>query len=524
MNNWARRNIGAWALRLWPLASRLAPLLTGGCALAVYLLTMAPTLAWGHDFAGRDSGDFISAAWFLGVPHPPGYPSYTILAWLFARLPWGSVAWRVHLLSGCAGAGTVTLLYLIARRLMRAADWACDLAAWGAVVGALLLGFAPLFWSHALIAEVYALHLFFIALILWLMLRWRDGDGPLAAAALAFGLGMGNHITLTFLGPTILLLLWEGRERLTGRQLLLSALALTAGLSVYLYLPWRAATDPIINWGGADTRDGFWWMVSGRGYRHFFFALPRAEWLPRLDEWAARSSDQFNLVVWPLALLGLWDLARRDRWLASGSLVHAAINLVYSVGYDVSDAYVHLLPAYLYLVLWAGQGAAFLLSIAHHLREPGWRSTAVTGLVVLGLLLLPLLSLTQEWAGMDLTHDRRAQTYAQEALEAVEPGALILVDSDVHTFTLWYYYYVEGLRPDVEVVNYPMLNFDWYKRTVTIHHPDVVLPGPEDAYISKLEAVQHNLERRPVYITEEEEKLGDLQQTPAGPLWRVTRP
>jgi hypothetical protein len=52
----------------------------------------------------------------------------------------------------------------------------------------------------------------------------------------------------------------------------------------------------------------------------------------------------------------------------------------------------------------------------------------------------------------------------------------------------------------------------------------VALPGPEDTYISKLEAVQHNLERRPVYITEEEEKLGDLQQTPVGPLWRVTRP
>jgi len=519
----AKRHIGKWQVdpqALRERSLRLTPLLLGGLAFVVYLLTMAPVLTWAH--AGRDGGDLITAARFLGVPHPTGYPTYTMLAWLFTRLPLGSVAWRVHLLSGLAAAVTVALVYVIGRRL--AAEEMREPAALGAAVGALLLAFSPLFWGQSLIAEVYTLHLFFITLILWLTLRWRDGESPLPLAALAFGLGMGNHITLTFLGPAILLLLWSGRERLSLRVVLGSALALAAGLLVYLYLPWRAATNPVINWGNPETWEGFSWVISGQGYRRFFFALPADELTSRLEDWWNLSGDQFPILAWPLAAWGLWGLARRHRWLALGTFLHVAINLVYSIGYDVSDAFVHLLPVYLYLALWMGQGAVYLLMAIIRLGRPGQRPQEVLTLVTVGLLVLPVVSLAEEWAGMDLTHDRDAYNYAQEALELVEPDALILVGSDVYTFALWYQRYVEGLRPDVATVNYAMLSFDWYQRTVASYHPDVVLPSPDDAKTTKLAHVLRNLNGRAVYIAEDEDDLPGLQLTPVGSLWRVTTP
>ncbi|MGD9101843.1 MAG: DUF2723 domain-containing protein, partial [Anaerolineae bacterium] len=61
----------------------------------VYGLTLAPGLTWAH--YGADGGDLVTAAHTLGVPHPPGYPTYTLLAWLFTRLSLGNVAWRVNL-------------------------------------------------------------------------------------------------------------------------------------------------------------------------------------------------------------------------------------------------------------------------------------------------------------------------------------------------------------------------------------------------------------------------------------------
>ena len=516
----------AWERVLTPRVIRLLPVVLAGFAFVVYLFTMAPRLTWEH--AGRDGGDLITAAWYMGVPHPTGYPTYTLLAALFARLPMGSIAWRVHLFSGLTSAVTVALVFLIGRRLARRQAEPIDApATLGAAVGALLLAFSRLFWGHALIAEVYALHLFFIALVLWLMLRWRDGEGALPWAALAFGLGMGNHITLTFLGPVILLLLWSGRDRLTWRGVLLSALALMVGLLVYLYLPLSAATDPLINWGDPDTREGFEWVVTGEGYRRFFFALPYEKLSTRLDDWRILTGAQFTILAWPLAVLGMWELTRRYGLLALGTFLHAAINLVYSIGYNTTDAFVLMLPVYFYVALWMGQGAGWFLDVVKGWRRWDWRSHSPRRPVLVVLLtvcvcVLPLISLVKDWTHMDLTDDHRAEDWAKGALEAVEPGSLILVGADAYTFALWYYHDVEGVRPDVTVVNEAMYAFEWYQRTLAVHNPDVPLPSSDEPGSKKVDQVLRNLDRRAVYITEDEDNLPGLELTPVGEVWRVT--
>jgi hypothetical protein len=217
----------------------------------------------------------------------------------------------------------------------------------------------------------------------------------------------------------------------------------------------------------------------------------------------------------------LWGLFRRQRWLALGTCAHAVLSLVYSVSYDTTDAFVYLLPAYFYVALWTGWGMALLLEQVRDWGEPDPR---LSGIVAAGLLLVPLILVAQRWERMDLTHDREVETYAQETLEVVEPGALILVSSDAYTFALWYYHYVEGLRPDVLVINKPMLSFEWYRHTVTVHHPELVLPGPSTVKTRKLNTVLNNIDQRAVYIAEDEEDLGDMVLTPVGRLWRVTRP
>ena len=75
---------------LYPLASFLVPFV-------VYWRTMCPALYIG------DGGDFITASHTLGVPHPPGYPLYTLLGKLFLLLPIpggiGWAAWRMNFMS-----------------------------------------------------------------------------------------------------------------------------------------------------------------------------------------------------------------------------------------------------------------------------------------------------------------------------------------------------------------------------------------------------------------------------------------
>jgi len=136
----------------------LLPAALGLASFAVYLRTLAPTVLPG------DAGEFQFAAPLLGVAHPTGYPLYILLGKLWTLLvPWGDLAQRMNLFSAFGAALAVALFYLVARQLSG--------RSLVAAIAALTLAFSRTFWSQAVVAEVYALHSFFIAAILYLALR-----------------------------------------------------------------------------------------------------------------------------------------------------------------------------------------------------------------------------------------------------------------------------------------------------------------------------------------------------------------
>src|SRR5437016_10556422 len=73
-----------------------------------YLLTLAP------DLTLEDSGELAVGSYYAGVPHPPGYPVWTIYSWLFtALIPISNVAYRVAVSSAVAGALSCGLIALM---------------------------------------------------------------------------------------------------------------------------------------------------------------------------------------------------------------------------------------------------------------------------------------------------------------------------------------------------------------------------------------------------------------------------
>lgn len=68
-------------------------------ALTVYLGTLAPNVTLGF------SGILSVGAMYAGVPHPPGYPLWTLYAWVFTELlPFSNIAWRAAVASAVAAA------------------------------------------------------------------------------------------------------------------------------------------------------------------------------------------------------------------------------------------------------------------------------------------------------------------------------------------------------------------------------------------------------------------------------------
>ena len=59
-----------------------------------YYFSLAP------DLTLEDSGELAVGSFYAGVPHPPGYPVWTLFTWLICELvPFYNIAWRVALAS-----------------------------------------------------------------------------------------------------------------------------------------------------------------------------------------------------------------------------------------------------------------------------------------------------------------------------------------------------------------------------------------------------------------------------------------
>lgn len=171
-----------------------------------YYLTLAPELTL------EDSGELAVGSMYAGVPHPPGYPVWTIYTWLWTvLLPVGNIAWRVALAEATGGALAAGLLGLIVSRgsslLMEGIEELKDMTGnWenaicmiaGFVAGG-LIGFNGYMWSQSVIVEVYSFSVASLMLVLACLLRWIYAPHQrryLYYALFFHGVCFTNHQTL----------------------------------------------------------------------------------------------------------------------------------------------------------------------------------------------------------------------------------------------------------------------------------------------------------------------------------------
>lgn len=177
---------------------------------AVYSYTLAPTLSL------EDSGELAVAGDYLGVPHPPGYPIWTMLAWVFTKVfafvrfrGQPNPAWSIGLMSATFGALAAGITAMLICRsgsdmLRKSGQFSHNrsienLICWvGGVVSSLIFAFSPVMWSQSIIVEIYSLNAFFLAFIFLLSYYWlcRPTDKLLYLTAFIFGLGLTNYQVL----------------------------------------------------------------------------------------------------------------------------------------------------------------------------------------------------------------------------------------------------------------------------------------------------------------------------------------
>jgi len=513
-----------------PMSARLSktglPFLLFIVCLALYHVTLAPTITWEHD--GVDSGDLVTAAYTLGIAHPPGYPLYVLLGKLFTFLPVGEVAYRVNLMSALFAATSVALVYFTVLLLQpKTSDLLNNMII--AAASALLLAFSPTFWSQAIIAEVYSLNAFLAALMVYLVTLYRSTgkDRQLWIVSLALGLSLGNHLSVLLLLPgMVFLILRRGRPK--PRSCLAMAGFFLLGISIYLYLPLRAAQNPPINWGDPHTWSGFWWTVSGTIYREYAFALPLVYLPGRIASWTNMLAQQFTWPGLALGLVGIWHLWEYERDYFIFSLTSFGGVAMYALTYNTTDSYVYLIPSYLLFTLWIARGASLLLNETLYpwLRKKWGLASSRPHLpcfISLCLLLLPVFLIHSNYPLLDLSEDRGAYDYAAQVFADIPSEALVIADTDPHIFSLWYFRYVVATDPEAAVFAKGLIQYRWYRENLSWHHPQIIMPPTgEDPYALLFALIDANLPYRPIYLTNPDHQiLARYAHSQVGTLYKL---
>jgi hypothetical protein len=503
-------------------------------ALVLYFLTIAPSLSFGWRGYGTDGGELLAAAHGWGVPHPPGYPTYTILLKVFASIfAVGDFAFRGNLMSALLGATATLLIYATGYRVARAlAPGASELlAAVAAALGAAVVATSPLFWSQAVITEVYALNAAFAAALLFLAARVSlapvtddtsartvsDGEPgtlrrDLVLYGLMLGLGLGNHLTLLAVAvPTIYWMAASRGWRTLATPWLMGPAVL--GATIYLYLPIASSFGPAVNWGNASGPGGLAWMLSGRPYQDYLFGTPVAGLPDRLLEWLNFIFIQFNPLGIFLGLVGLWTLRNSLRHLSYALVAIVTLVSIYTVSYNAFDFQVFMLPAFMAFGLAIGIGVLWLASdwlpraidaapFSKKTRAEVLSYNPVFFLVTLAFVLMPVIGVVLNFSGQDLSDDRSGIAHGESIFDRVQPGSVVFTASDADSFSLWYLTLVDRPEKRVAVVVAPLLQFEWYARSLKETYgdriPDVLT---QDIDVDVAAIANLNFEDAEVYST-----------------------
>ncbi len=448
----------------------------------IVILVIGPGLM--PDVGFWDTAEFQTVLPIMGTAHPTGYPTYVLLGFVANLLlaPLGEEAFRINVLSLLCVAVAAALTVRLVARLTGVLPVA--------MAAGLGVALAPYTWRLATHADPHTLHLALVAILLVLLVRWEGAlrareataDRWLVGAAVVFGLSVGNHsLTLLLALPVGLYVLSvQPRILVRPRFVAVCALALIGALvAVYLELPLRAGPfrAPLV-YAAPDTWDGFWYVALAEQFRGSLND-PLGELPRKVGELSGLAVAQFGILA-PLIPVGLLATTLRN-WryaLLTGSAM--VITLAFNASYSNADISRYYLGPSLWAWTWLAVFAAMIveqLGGAVGAGEPagdahGEAGTTpagsgsalpggpggatvrafVAGVIALALLVPTAADFSLRAQQADLSHDTAARRWVTAALAEIEADAVVVSWWSTST-VLWYARYVDGLRPDLTIID-----------------------------------------------------------------------
>ncbi len=434
------------------------------------VVTLATLLycTWSQRSIGYiDSGELAACCVISGIPHPTGYPAFSILGRLGAILPTAHrMIDRLHIFNALISALSIGMMLFVVRDGFRRFDGSRPAepnreTSFLAASSALFL-FNGSILENALEFEVHALQLLLISCVLLSLTRFQLATSGgerfrwFSASLFSLGFCLTNHASSLALLPAVTVFFLVSLMRnscLNAARLSAAACFFGLAFSVYLYLPLRSTQSVPLDWGDPASFETFLRHVTGWQFRVWFFGNPEA-FSRNLLGFISGLPHTTRLMCF-LAPFGLVRLIRSNLPWALFLLTVSVSNSLYVSGYDIHDLHPYYLLSELAILLMSAHFIGVLISTPSSLKT----CRLITGLIVSLIVFQTFVfSAPPSRRGFDVP-----ERYTRMIIDSLPADSMIMSRQwDYLCSPLVYLQTIESYRTDVVMIERELLRRSWY--------------------------------------------------------------
>lgn len=259
----------------------------------LYLLTLAPT------YLPPDGAEFALCIQSIGICHPTGFFLYILLGKLFTLLlPYGTLIYKVNLLSALYASGTVLFLYLCLAKM--------NVTKRLSFLVVLVYAFSASMWEFANSADVFTFGTLLLSIMLYAVIINR-----FYLSFLFLGI-LTSHFPNSFVLLPLLILYWKKSDEKSVTLLIQGCLVFALGLILFILLLFlRMQQQPFINWGHVATLGDFYSYVTRKEFGGVFLIQTQqstfsfANFFLQLWAYIETLFVQFGFILPIIALYGI---------------------------------------------------------------------------------------------------------------------------------------------------------------------------------------------------------------------------
>jgi len=515
--------------------------------LIVYIFTLAKSPV------SLDNGELSATSYLLGVPHPTGYPLFTIIGFLFSHIPLPfRVITKLNLLSSIyASIGVYFTIKLIELTIDGFENYEQNKnekfqqfqltnlsRIFISVCGGFIFAFSKTLWFQSTNYEVYSLNVALLSAITFYSIKAflyeKNTNGEFESSKkkwltvfILYGLILTHHLTGAFIIIPIIYLYFNYFQKKKLNALV--KFILIAGLIailIYSYIPIRASMNSVVGFGRPVTLVETLNHITARAYQPLVSSSSESI-LKNLLFFASSflvhfnvsdfNNSEFNLSIF-LFIFGLWFSIIHIGKIVNYFFIILGIYILIPLFYGVSDIDAFFLPAYFSISIFISAGSYFLFKII--------KKDLYKKILSLVMILLITIQFYFNFKRVDQTENFLEEDYFKSIVKHIEDNAVVINHSSwLHSLSL-YFQLVEEIKPNVVFITYPIANEKWYAEQINR------LFVKENLIELSKDGIKFNISKRPLYLTYEmiqkiqegELKLGNEYSTvPFGLTFKITK-